>query len=125
MLIEFWERLHGYDKWIATEATIKSSTTKKASRKVKGGRQDIWSATNTIFWTTTQGQIQNADFYLADISLLEHFAVGETVTIRYNPANPSNFYLRKLFLLSLRKWIKSTAMLLAWIAFVALIARFL
>lgn len=125
MLIEIWERLRGYDKWVETQATIKTSTTKKTSRKVKGGRQDIWSATNSILWTTWQGQTQSADFYLADISQLKHFVVGETVTIRYNPANPSNFYLPKLLLLDLRKWIKLTAMLLAWIAFVALIARFL
>jgi hypothetical protein len=25
MLIEIWERLRGYDKWIQTEATVQSS----------------------------------------------------------------------------------------------------
>ena len=124
MLIELWERLRGYDKWIQTEATIKSSTTKRTYRRVKGGRQDIWFVTNTIVWTARQGQTRSADFYLDDISLLKHFVVGETVTIRYNPLEPSIFYLRKLFQITLCRRIKWTALLLSGIVIFALIARF-
>jgi len=128
MLIEIWERLRGYDKWIETEARVRSSNVERTSRKVKGGRQDVWIVTNSILWTPRQGQIQCADFNLADISLPKHFDVGEAVTIRYNPEEPSIYYLRELFLLNLRRRIKWTALLLAWlgawIGIVVLLGRF-
>jgi len=124
MLIELWERLRGYDKWIQTEARLTSSKVEKSSRVVKGSRQDFWFSTNTIVWTARQGEIQSADFYLADISLLKHFAVGETVTIRYDPMKPSKLYLRKLVLLNLCSGIKWTALVLAGIGVVVLVERF-
>ncbi len=124
MLIEIWERLRGYDKWIQTEARVISSKVERTSRRVKGGRQDIWIVTNTIVWTARQGQIQSAVFNLADISLLNYFVVGETVTIHYNPVKPSIYYLRELASLNLRRRIKWTALLLAGIGIFVLIAYF-
>ena len=34
MLIEIWERPHGYDKWVQTEAKIESSDVEKRKRPI-------------------------------------------------------------------------------------------
>lgn len=98
MLIEIWERLRGYDKWVQTEATIKSSNLEKVKTYDINGNQ-VGSTTESddvLVWTDKMGQPQSAEFKVPDDSPLYQFIGGETVTIRYNPAKPEEFYYREL-----------------------------
>jgi hypothetical protein len=85
MLIEIWERLRGYDKWIETEATILSSDLVNQMSK------------NVIGWTDMSGRSHTARYSVHSGSRLYQLYDGQTVTIRYNRANPGEYYFRELF----------------------------
>jgi hypothetical protein len=100
MLIELWERLRGFDKWVETEAKIESSNLSEAevaSFRDRSGRDRIdyeWESTCWIRWTDAEGK-GHKDFYeVWEGSPLYQLYDGQTVAIRYNPANPDQFYLR-------------------------------
>jgi len=95
MLIEIWERLRGYDKWIQTEARIKSSTVEQTSRIRKGARQFKWVTTKVITWTDSSGESQIAQYTVPGGSPMYQPTGGEMVTIHYNPAKPEEFYYRE------------------------------
>ncbi len=92
MLIEFWERLHGYDQWIETQAKIKSSTEKTTEEYYRGQKYEIRSSDDELVWTDTQGAEHSADFGVPEDSPLFQLIGGETVTIRYDPKNPDCFF---------------------------------
>jgi hypothetical protein len=97
MLIEFWERLRGYDKWVQTEATVESSDVEKVPHYNRGGNVSYtWASGDQLVWTDLQGQRQTAEFKVDEGSPLFQLIGGEKVTIRYNPANPDEFYYRDL-----------------------------
>ncbi len=91
MLIEIWERLRGYDKWIQTEARIESSQIKRTT-----GFPASWVSKNKLVWSDRSGEAQRANLTVPDSSPLYKFIEGEAMTIRYNPAEPDRFYLPEL-----------------------------
>lgn len=103
MLIELWERLRGYDKWIQTEATIKSSKLVKMqpgwpwktghkSQNPDGG----WQSNCVISWTDALGSSHTGRYWVSERSRLFQRYDGQTVGIRYDPAKPGEYYLREL-----------------------------
>jgi hypothetical protein len=97
MLIELWERLRGYDKWIQAKARIRSSKVEKTPHHDRSGREfDTWSSDNALVWTDQSGQTQSAEFAVPDDSPLYQLIGGETVTIRYNPSDPDQYYFPDL-----------------------------
>jgi len=94
MLIEIWERLRGYDKWIQTEATVESSKVEETLDSESGGI--AYSSGDVLVWMDQQGEHQRAYFTVPDDSPLYQLVEGATITIRFNPADPDQYYLREL-----------------------------
>jgi hypothetical protein len=109
MLIEIWEHLRGYDKWIQTEAKIESSNLEKVEASdINGNPTTISESDDKLVWTDKMGQRQSAEFCVPDDSPLYQFIGGETVTIRYNPADPGDFYYRDLMRSQVHRAFKMT-----------------
>lgn len=106
MLIELWESLCGYDKWTPTEATVESSN--YSDREVTYGydtRPDgvtrpetttVSQSTSVITWNDESGRQYRSQYTVTKPSPLFEMYGGEKLAIRYNPANPRDFYLREL-----------------------------
>lgn len=101
MLIEIWERLWGYDRWIETEATIKSSTLEmpeagkdKSERRNFNNTYLTWQATCEATWTDRSGTLHKGKFVAGERSPLFQLYDGQTVSLRYNPRNPDELYIR-------------------------------
>jgi hypothetical protein len=99
MLIEIWERLRGYDKWIQTEARIDSAG---AARKALGKRYRVSNSSrfsaNLLVWRDQRGKTHYGAFVNHDTSPLYQLLEDETITIRYDPARPDRYYCRSLWL---------------------------
>ena len=89
MLIKAWERLHGYEKWIPTVATI------QASRLEDAGFGDVMSIC-TIVWHDQRRRLHTAEFEVVETSPLYQLRENDTVEVRFNPAMPDEFYLPDL-----------------------------
>jgi hypothetical protein len=103
MLIEIWERLRGYNKWIQTEATILSSVLAEPAaglpRSERTGKLRSllqWQSTCVIGWTDTSGRAHTASYAVDEHSRLFQLYDGQTISIRYNLACPGEYYLREL-----------------------------
>ncbi|MGA9673519.1 MAG: DUF3592 domain-containing protein [Terracidiphilus sp.] len=103
MLAEIWERLRGYDKWTATEATILSSklVKMKPERPWKTGHKSQspdggWQSNCVISWTDALSSSHKGRYWVSEGSRLFQLYDGQTVGIRYDPANPVEYYLREL-----------------------------
>lgn len=97
MLIEPWEILRGYDRWIDVEAKIVSSDVRRTAHHGHDGSVSYsYDAGDQLTWTDAQGNTQFADFQVDDQSSLYQFVGGESIAIRYNPRDPSRFYSRDL-----------------------------
>lgn len=106
MLIEFWESLYGYDKWTPTEATVESSNyshtdvTGYDRRTVDGTTTTettrVNNVTTVITWADSSGKLYQSQYTVTEPSPLFGMYGGEKLAIRYNPANPHDFYLREL-----------------------------
>ena len=76
MLIEIWERLRGYDKWIQTEATIKSSDLEEVEVGGANSRYyidqpiDEWGSFCEIVWTDASGKLHTAEYEVSENSPL-------------------------------------------------------
>jgi Protein of unknown function (DUF3592) len=115
MLIELWERLRGYDKWIAADATITRSDVQKIPVTDRYSGQVIdynYASGDVLTWTDPSGEQQYAGFDVPDDSPLYQLIGGETVSIRYNPANPDQFYYRDLLKTHVHTAVKTTAIIL-------------
>jgi hypothetical protein len=110
MLIELWERLRGYDKWVQTEAKVESSDLEKTPVVDRYGKvvSYSYSSGDTLTWTDAAGEKQYADFTVPDDSPLYQLIGGETLTIRYDPAQPDRFYLRELLRTRIHTAVKTT-----------------
>jgi hypothetical protein len=114
MLIEIWERLRGYDKWTQTEATIRSSDLKEVEVGRSRARRYSdsepiyeWQSICVLAWTDAFGKSHTAEYTVSENSPLFQLYDGQKTTIRYNPANPEQFYLRGVLgskLVSAFKW---------------------
>jgi len=118
MLIEIWERLRGYDKWVETAAKIESSEVEKTPITDRSGRVVDYSydSGDMLTWTDRQGEKQYADFTVPDDSPLYQLVGGESVTIRYNPARPEQYYFRELLRTRVHTTFKATLLLLFLLA---------
>jgi hypothetical protein len=105
MLIEIWERLRGYDKWVPATAKIESSKAEKTAHYGRDGSVSYtWAAGDELVWTDLQGQQQSAEFKVDDESPLYQLVGGEDVAIRYNPARPDEFYFHELLQSRVRRF---------------------
>jgi len=114
MLIEIWERLRGYDKWVQTEATIKSSQLDEVEvARVRtsryGDSEPIteWQSTCSLVWTDNTGHARSAYYEVSENSALFQLYDGQTETIRPNPSDPDKYYIRDLLrdrIVSTLKW---------------------
>ena|ERR1019366_10273860 len=113
MLIEIWERLRGYDKWVQSLATIRSSTIAQVGfgdvgqQPTPEGSPLGWESTCNICWVDQQGKQHGANFVVDEASPLYQLTDGDTVSIRFNPRSPDEFYLPGLLestLLRAWKW---------------------
>jgi hypothetical protein len=84
MLIEIWERVRGYNEWTPTIATVQSSTV---------GSQSVCK----IVWEDQHCIQHTATFKAFEESPLYQLREGDTVSIRFNPDRPGEFYLPGLF----------------------------
>ncbi|MGD0938938.1 MAG: DUF3592 domain-containing protein [Terracidiphilus sp.] len=112
MLIEIWERLRGYDKWTQTEATVESSVEQKDTVVYRGNKFDEYSSNDVIVWKDAQGEKQYADFTVQENSPLFQLIDGNSVSIRFNPAKPDEFYYRDLLRERVRKFVGSALVIL-------------
>jgi hypothetical protein len=102
MLIEFWERLRGYDKWTETAATVQSSTLdnfrfgSESEKQAGRGQPLVWQSVCKIEWKDHHDNQFTATFEAFEESPLYQLRAGDTVTIRFNPQRPAEFYLRGL-----------------------------
>lgn len=56
MIIEFWERLRGYEKWIETHATIASASTEEKVRSERSwGTTYTYGSGDVLIWTDANG----------------------------------------------------------------------
>jgi hypothetical protein len=109
MLIEIWEWLRGYRKWQQAEAQVKflkedhllhdKSGKDLHYSQITGGR---------LVWTSASGEWHHADLERLGEDAKYPFAEGETVTIRYNPAEPTQFYSRALSEMKVRRFVAGT-----------------
>ena len=97
MLIELWERLRGYDKWVKTEAMVESSQLTRIRHVGEEGSVYYTEASDcTLFWTDDQCKTQTASFNVPADSALYQLIGGERVSIRYDPSRPERFYVPAL-----------------------------
>lgn len=120
MLIETWEKLRGYDKWIETKATVTSSNIETRVVSGRYGPETISEAGDVITWTDQRGEQQYADFNVPPSSPLYQLISGESVSIRYNPAKPEEFYYRDLLRTRIKTVCGQILGLVAVISFLAL-----
>jgi len=122
MLVELWERLRGYDKWIEADAKIESSKVEQAEHVDRGGNVSYtYASGDQVVWTDSRGGRQRADFKVDDESPLYQLVGGETVNIRYNPAKPEEFYFRDLLRSRMRRFFQLTFYTLLFLGFLALL----
>jgi Protein of unknown function (DUF3592) len=97
MLIELWERLRGYDKWIETEATIKSSRIDEVVVAATRSGKPVygWQGNEEISWVDKDGAQQCEPLVVKESSPVFKMYDGNPLVIRYNPACPYDFYVRE------------------------------
>ena len=120
MLIEIWERLRGYDKWVQTNAVVCRSGTEQVLHE---GRRPYFTteAGDVIEWTDPTGEKQYAEFNAPEGSKLFQLTTGDAVEIRYNPAKPDDFYYRDLLQLRVRQAAGATFAVLLVLSFYGLV----
>lgn len=100
MLIEIWEHLRGYDKWTPAIATVQSTELSRVGEigndKSKPPVALGWESVCEIKWKDQDQAERAAVFRVYEESPLYQLVEGNTVDIRFNPANPSEYYLRGL-----------------------------
>jgi hypothetical protein len=111
MWVELWERFRGYDKWIAVEAKIASSEVHEVEHSGRGGRYVTPVSEEELVWCDDKGEEHRADFSVSESSSLFQRIGGETVKIRYNPADPEEFYFPELAGDRLRAWMQGAAVI--------------
>lgn len=98
MLIEIWERLRGYDKWIPVEARVYSTSEirKKLGKRYHASPSSQFSG-ELLVWQDQRGETRFGTFLTHETSPLYQLVEGEPIAIRYNPAKPGRYYCRPHF----------------------------
>lgn len=95
MWIEIWEKLRGYDRWTEAEAVVHSPL--PASLTSADEEEEFPWDGDLLVWTDHRGSRHSAAFIVPDDCTLYQKVAGDSLTIRYNPRNPEQFYLRQLY----------------------------
>jgi hypothetical protein len=97
MLIELWEKFCEYDKWVPAVATVQSTELSRVGEighdKSKPPVALGWESNCRIKWQDKNQTERSAVFQAYEESPLYQLIEGDTVGIRFNPANPSEYYL--------------------------------
>jgi hypothetical protein len=99
MLIELWERLRGYDKWVEAKATVELSD--PTFHEPRG--HDYSHSDDVIVWSDSAGEKHRASFTVQVDSPLFQLVQDSRIGIRYNPADPEQCYFRELLQTRIRK----------------------
>lgn len=118
MPIELWERLRGYDKWIETQAKVKSSAEQKTEEYYRGRQIDVWSSDDQLVWVDTQGIEHSAELNVSEDSPLFQLIGGETVTIRYDPSDPDRYFYPDLLRGQVESVVRGLYIVLLFVALV-------
>lgn len=128
MLIELWESLRGYNKWIPTSATVQSSALSadafgtSSGDRSKSERVVAWQSTCRIVWQDQQHNQHSGTFEAFEESPLYQLCDGDKVSIRFNPDKPAQFYLPGLLQSKLaRTWKLAVFAVLALVVLIGLI----
>jgi hypothetical protein len=97
MLIELWERLRGYDKWVEAEAAVVSGDKLRRQFGLPGRRRESQFSSDLLMWKDRLGEARYGVFINQDTSPLFQLLEGEKISIRYDPSNPNRFYNRAHF----------------------------
>ncbi len=117
MLIEIWEKLRGYDKWVNAAATIERSDVEKIPYNNRNGTVSYsYEAGDVIAWVA-DGTKHYADFNVEEGSPLFQLVGGESVAIRYNPMDPDDFYYRDLLKSRVNRTCRGVFTVIGFIAF--------
>ncbi|MGA2834795.1 MAG: hypothetical protein ABSE55_17165 [Terracidiphilus sp.] len=98
MLIEIWERLRGYDKWIQTEATVKSSEVEEIIEGFDTRAEAListWHGYEELVWKDRFGTEWKKEVDARENSPLFRLYDGKSTIVCYNPASPEEFYVRE------------------------------
>jgi hypothetical protein len=99
MLIELWERLRGYDKWVEAQARVLSYEALRRKVGAPMPKRDFGSVSGDLLtWKDGHGDRHFGTFINHDTSPLYQLLEGEKIRILYNPANPERYYHRQYFL---------------------------
>lgn len=124
MLIELWERLRGYDKWVQTTAKVESSIVEKTLHGNRSGPSSYSYRSRVVLrWKDKDLENEVAIFRVPDDSPLYMLVGGEAIPIRYNPAQPDQLYLRELLQTRVRTFAKQ-ALLVAFLVLIVVAAIF-
>jgi hypothetical protein len=97
MLVELWERLRGCDKWTPAVATVQSTELTRlgpvGNDKSNPPVALAWESICKIKWTDQNQVDRTGMFHAYEESPLYQLVEGNTICIRFDPANPSEFYL--------------------------------
>lgn len=108
MLIEIWERLRGYHKWTQADARIEFLKEEHIYHDKDGKNLHYTNVTGRrLAWTDSNSQVHYAPLKQLDDQPPYRLIEGEAETIRYNPANPDQFYCRKLSGMKVRYYIST------------------
>jgi hypothetical protein len=109
MLMVVWEWLRGYHKWTQTEARIEFEKQEHTYHDKDGKDLHYSSVTaRCLVWTDAAGQKHSASLKQLDDKPPYRLVDGESETIRYNPANPDQFYCGKLSGIKVRYYVTMT-----------------
>jgi hypothetical protein len=125
MLIEIWERLRGYDKWIETEATIESSHLDEVIAGATRSGKPIyeWQGNEEISWVDKDGVQQCEPLAVSENSPVFQMYEGNPLVIRYNPDSPSDFYVREQLRYQLKIGMRVFAAILVAVCVILVIVR--
>ena len=82
MLTDIWEKIHGYDEWTETEATVISSVP-KPSGILEGGKAGKnpsatqWNAAVHMEWKDDAGEVHSKQFEVGEDSPLYQLCEGK------------------------------------------------
>jgi hypothetical protein len=97
MLIEIWEWQRGYSKWTPVEARVEFVKDEHIYHDKEGKDLHYSHVTGELLvWTDAGGQRRQAPLKPPGDDPKYQFTDGEAAAIRYNPANPEQYYFRKL-----------------------------
>ncbi|HEX7729442.1 MAG TPA: hypothetical protein VF392_10430 [Terracidiphilus sp.] len=100
MLIEIWEKLRGYDKWVKSTAVVESVITEKVW---VASYYRLFKSPHKVFefWTLMQlsypdgaGALHSAQLRVSPLSPIFQLEKGDLVEIGVAPANPSRIHVR-------------------------------